>query len=172
MTPNSCEFGRCRGRSSDIASFCAATLPDHVRPGVFLVRWLTKLIPRSRRAALPNGALVVVRGMTQDEPAISIRQAVQFQRRFPDFGRYGLSGFVAANDDEVVDLGAHHLDPFARLFVFEVSELIGAGFEVVATFRNPHVTITFVEEPEAGVGRLLALRHEIRNNPAFREEGR
>ena len=130
------------------------------------------LIPRIRRAALPIGARIVVRGMTQDEPAISIRQAVQFQRRFPDFGRFGLSGFVAANDDEVVDLGAHHLDRFARLFVFELSDLVTAGFEVVATFRNPHVTITFVEEPGAGVERLLALRHEIRNNPAFREEGR
>ena len=105
-----------------------------------------ELIPRIRRASLPNDVRVVVRGMTQDEPAISIRQAVQFRRRFPDFGRYGLSGFVAANDDEIADLGAHHLDRFARLFVFEVGELTAAGFEVVATFRNPHVTIAFVEE--------------------------
>lgn len=91
---------------------------------------------------------------------------------FPDFGRFGVSGFIARNDDEVDDLGAHHLDRFATLAVFGLADVLAAGFEVVATFRNPHVTIAFSDLPEVGVARLLSIPHETRRNPAFREEGR
>lgn len=38
-----------------------------------------------------------------------------------------------------------------------------------AAFRSPHVTIAFVDPPEVAVERLLAVRHEPRRNPAFRE---
>ena len=110
--------------------------------------------------------------MSDDEPEVSIRQASQFRRRYPDFGRFGISGFVARDDDEVGDLGAHHLDRFAVLNVFGLADVLAAGFEVVATFRSPHVTIAFVDPPEVAVVRLLAVRHESRRNPAFREEGR
>ena len=110
--------------------------------------------------------------MSDDEPAASIRQALQFRRRFPTWDRYGISGFIARSDDEVDDLGAHHLDRFETLLVFEIVDVLTAGFEVVATFRSPHVTITFTELPAVGVERLLALRHQEKRNPAFREEGR
>lgn len=103
---------------------------------------------------------------------MSIRQASQFRRRYPDFYRFGISGFIARNEDEIVDLGAHHLDRFAQLNVFDLSDVLAAGFEVVATFRSPHVTIAFADPPGVAIVRLLSVRHETRRNPAFREEGR
>lgn len=60
--------------------------------------------------------------------------------------------------------------PFSRLFAFELDVLVAAGFDVVATFRSPHVTIVFTEPPEAAVVRLFALPHLTITNPAFREE--
>ena len=50
-------------------------------------------IPRIRRAGIPADALLVVRGEDTDDPAVAARQAVQFRRRYPDWGRYGVSAF-------------------------------------------------------------------------------
>jgi hypothetical protein len=55
---------------------------------------------------------------TDIEPETSIRHAVLFQRRFPGWGRYGLSAFYARSDDEVLDLGEDRLDAFETLFVY------------------------------------------------------
>jgi hypothetical protein len=54
-------------------------------------------IPRIRRAPLPADAVIVVRGDDLD-PAIARWQAVVFRRRYPDWGRWGLSAFYARND--------------------------------------------------------------------------
>ena len=70
--------------------------------------------PRIRRAAVPVVALLVVRGVAEIEPGTSIRQAVLFQRRFPAWGRFGLSAFYARSDDEVLDLGEDRLDASRR----------------------------------------------------------
>ena len=53
-------------------------------------------VPRIRRAAIPDDAHLVVRGVAAIEPEASIRQAVLFRRRFEAWGRYGLSAFYAA----------------------------------------------------------------------------
>lgn len=126
--------------------------------------------PRIRRAAIPVDALLVVRGVAEIEPETSIRQAVLFRRRFPAWGRFGLSAFYARSDDEVLDLGEDRLEAFETLFVYSFAEVVGAGFEVVPTYRSPHVTITFYDDVELGVARLLAVPHRVVVNPASRKE--
>ena len=51
-----------------------------------------------------------------------------------------------------------------------LADVIAAGFNVVPTYRSPHVTITFYDDVDTGVARLLAVSHRIVNNPAFRQE--
>lgn len=126
--------------------------------------------PRVRRAAIPADARIVVRGADDDEPASSIRQARIFSARYPAWGRSGLSGFVVSSEDEILDLGADRLVTFPKLFAFALDVLVAAGFEVVATYRSPHVTIVFTEPPEAAVVRLFGLPHLTITNPVFREE--
>jgi hypothetical protein len=62
------------------------------------------------------------------------------------------------------------LQMFEVLFVFRLTDVVSAGFEVVPTFRSAHVTIGFYDEPAVGVARLLAVPHRDLVNPAF--EGR
>lgn len=129
-----------------------------------------KGVPRVRRAAIPADARIVVRGVDDDEPGASIRQAKIFGARYAAWGRSGLSGFIVRSEDEIFDLGADRLVRFPRCFAFELDVLAAAGFDVVATFRSPHVTIVFREPPGVAVVRLLALPHLTITNPAFREE--
>ena len=126
--------------------------------------------PRIRHAAVPDDAWLVVRGVASIEPETSRRQAELFRRRFAEWGRYGLSAYYARSDDEVLDLGKDRLDRFATLFVFRLADVIKAGFEVVPTFRSPHVTITFYDDLDTGVARLLAVSHRIVSNPTSRQE--
>jgi hypothetical protein len=100
---------------------------------------------------------------------VSLRQAELFRRRFEDWGRYGLSAFYARSQDEVLDLGEDRLSTFATLFVYRLDDVIAAGFDVVATFRSPHVTISFYDDLEAGVARLLGLAHCTVSNPGYRQ---
>ncbi len=126
--------------------------------------------PRIRHAAIPQDAWLVVRGVSEIEPDTSLRQAELFRRRFEGWGRYGLSAFYARSDDEVLDLGEDRLDAFATLFVYRLADVIEAGFEVVPTYRSPHVTITFYDDLDTGVARLLSVTHRTVNNPAYRQE--
>ena len=129
--------------------------------------------PRIRRAAIPGDALLVVRGEADDDDAdVALRQAVLFRRRYPDWGRFGLSAFYARSMDEVLDLGADPLERFGALAVFGLVALMDAGFEVVPTFRTPHVTIAFVDEPALAYRRLMDLDHQRIVNPGHRQERR
>ncbi len=129
--------------------------------------------PRIRLAAIPGDALLVARGYADaDDADVALRQAVLFRRRYPDWGRFGLSAFYARSMDELLDLGADPLERFAALAVFGLVALIDAGFEVVPTFRTPHVTIAFVEEPALAYRRLMDLDHQRVVNPGHREERR
>jgi hypothetical protein len=125
--------------------------------------------PRVRRAAVPDDAWLVVRGVASIEPETSIRQAELFRRRFQRWGRYGLSAFYARSEDEVLDLG-DRLNAFETLFVYRLDDVRRAGFEVVPTYRSPHVTITFYDDVAEGVARLLALAHRQVVNPGYRRE--
>jgi hypothetical protein len=98
--------------------------------------------PRIRRAPIPGDAVLVVRGDDLDHTT-SQHQAEAFLRRFPDWGRYGLSAYYARDDAEVDDLAADQLERFPVLAVLTVADLEADGFMVVPTFRTPHVTIAF-----------------------------
>lgn len=120
--------------------------------------------PRIRRAGIPHDALLVVRG-DDLEPTTSREQAVSFLRRFPDWGRYGLSAYYARDEDEVEDLAADQLERFPVLAVFELTALVEAGFDVVPTFRTPHVTVAFSGDLEEHLRSLVQLRPRIVENP-------
>lgn len=121
-------------------------------------------LPRIRRAPLPDDAVVVVRGDDLDS-ATARHQAVAFRRRFPDWGRWGLSAFYARNEAEVEDLGADQLERFPLLACYRVADLRAAGFEVCPTFRTPHVTIAFDGELDDRLAALIRAVHEVRVNP-------
>ena len=104
------------------------------------------------------------------EPEISRHQAELFRRRFEGWGRYGLSAFYARSDDEVLDLGEDRLDAFATLFVYRLADVIEAGFEVVPTYRSPHVTITFYDDVDTGVA--LTTSDQARTPPPAADPNR
>jgi superfamily II DNA or RNA helicase len=114
--------------------------------------------------------MLVVRGAAAIEPDTSRRQADLFRRRFPGWGRYGLSAFYARSDDEVRDLGEDRLQAFEILHVYQLADVIAAGFEIVPTFRSPHATIAFYTDLDDSVARLLAVKHRTVTNDGHRKE--
>ena len=120
-------------------------------------------IPRIRRAAIPEDAVIVVRG--EERLEVSRRLAGQFRDRFPDWERWGLSGFYARNAKEVDDFAYDQLQKFGTLRVYSLSLLIEAGFDIVPTFRTPHVTVAWRDELEGGLARLDSADHDRLQNP-------
>ena len=108
--------------------------------------------------------MLVVRGDDLN-PQTARTQAVAFRRRFPDWNRWGLSAFYARSDAEVDDLASDQLERFPVLVVFEMSALVEAGFEVVPTFRTPHVTIAFEGDLDAALVELARRGVDQRVNP-------
>lgn len=121
-------------------------------------------VPRLRQASIPEDAVLVVRGDDLN-PQTARTQAVAFRRRFPDWNRWGLSAFYARSDAEVDDLASDQLERFPVLVVFEMSALVEAGFEVVPTFRTPHVTIAFEGDLDAALVELARRGVDQRVNP-------
>lgn len=122
--------------------------------------------PRIRRAELPTDAVIVVRGDDLDL-GTSRHQAVAFRRRYPDWDRWGISAYYARNDPEVDDLPSDQLERFPEITIYRVSDLESSGFEVIPTFRTPHVTVAFTGELDAGLAALAAAIHEQRPNPYY-----
>ena len=91
-------------------------------------------------------------------------------KRFPSWGRYGLSAYQAADRADVDRLAGDQLERFATLSVFSVPTLLAAGFEVVPTFRSPHMTIAFTGSVDERLDELLALRVEVLPNPYHQEQ--
>lgn len=120
--------------------------------------------PRIRRAPIPANALMVVRGK-EPSPAIARDRAVRFRRRFPDWGRYGLSAFYGRDDTDIEDLGANQLRRFPTLEFLRCADLTAAGFELVPTFRTPHVTIAFAGDLDEWLAMLESLDVDRRANP-------
>ena len=125
--------------------------------------------PRVRRAPIPADAALVVRGDDLD-PETARAQVLAFRRRFPTWGRWGLSAFYARSDDEVDDLAADQLERFPLLVVFRIGDLEAAGFDLVPTFRTPHVTIAFTTDLDQALVTLAALGTDRRPNPYHEPE--
>jgi hypothetical protein len=120
-------------------------------------------VPRVRLAAIPEGAMLVVRG---DELLTQIleQDAQRFRRRFDEWGRFGVSGFLAADDREIDALCETRLVLFETVVVFRRDDLTAKGIEVIPTFRRPHVTLAHVEL-EGLVSGLQACDHRQLENP-------
>ncbi|MEI6623890.1 MAG: hypothetical protein WCP28_18510, partial [Actinomycetes bacterium] len=105
-----------------------------------------KGFPVIRELSIPAAARLVMRGdagVTQDALR---RRASEFRRQFPNWGRFGLSGLVAASDAEVDALCEEPpLERFASILVYDRALLLSFGIEVVPTFRVPHVTLAQID---------------------------
>lgn len=124
-------------------------------------------IPRIRTEPIPAGALVVVvRG--DDAGADDAQQATDFLRRFPDWGRYGLSAYYAETPDAIEALAEGQLERFPFLLIYDPALLTAQGVEVVPTFRKPHVTLAF-RDLDAGLATLGTVKHEHRKNQYYEE---
>ena len=108
--------------------------------------------------------MIVVRGDDLN-PLTARRQAELFRRRYPTWGRWGLSAYAAGNEAEIEDLAADQLERFPELVLYSRADLEAAGFAVIPTFRSPHVTVAFVGDLDVGLEALVATRHERRVNP-------
>jgi hypothetical protein len=119
-------------------------------------------IPRIRRQPTPKGArVVVVRG--DDDGANDAQQAEDFLRRYPDWGRYGLSAYYAETAGAIDALAAGELERFPTLLIYDPVLLAQHGVEVFPTFRTPHVTLAFFDL-DAGLDALSTVEHERRKN--------
>jgi len=126
--------------------------------------------PRLRLVASRDDAVLVVRGGENDPEAIR-SDAERFRRRFDEWGRYGVSGVLAADDHEVDVLCETRLERFATVLVFRRADLAGAGIEVVPTFRRPHVTLAHTDL-DSLVSGLRSCEHRNSTNPHHHESGR
>ena len=124
---------------------------------------MAERVPRIRRAPLPADALIVVRGDDLIEGSSQL-QAEEFRRRYSDWDRWGLSGFYACSDSDVDDLAGDQLERFPLLRLYRPAVLEAAGFQIVPTFRTPHVTIAFDGDLEVWLERLHVADHDERNN--------
>ncbi len=119
--------------------------------------------PRVRLAGVPDDVVLIVRGDELD-PILLAEDASRFRERFVDWGRFGISAFSAASDDEIDAVCQTRLVRFPTVAVFRRSDLEIAGIEVVPTFRTPHVTLCH-EQLEELVDRLVNCAHTVRVNP-------
>jgi len=110
-----------------------------------------------------------VRGGALD-PETSRADAVRFKRRYPRWGRYGISAYFAADDQEIDVLCETRLERFDMVAVFHLSTLDAAGIEVVPTFRRPHVTLAHADL-EVLVNGLRSCEPRIVNNRYHRGPG-
>lgn len=122
-------------------------------------------VPRIRLAAIPDDATLVVRGDELD-PEILRTDAARFLRRFKDWGRYGVSAFLAIDDDRAEVLCEARVARFETVVVFRLIDLVTAGIEVVPTFRRPHVTLAHTDLDALANG-LLSCDHRTLTNPHF-----
>jgi hypothetical protein len=128
---------------------------------------MPQAVPRIRSGPIPDDAVVVIRG---EDPTVVLRaDARRFRRRFPDWDRYGVSGFVARDAGEVDALCETRLVEWPSVRTFRRSALEAAGIEVVPTFRTPHVTLAHAELDDL-LRRLSDCEHEILENPYHEAE--
>lgn len=122
-----------------------------------------ELIPRIHLVAIPDDAVLVVRGDDLD-PRILRADAARFRRRFESWGRYGVSGFLADDNDEVDVLCETRLERFANVAIFRRADLVAVGIDLVPTFRRPHVTLAHADL-DSLVNGLRSCEHRALTNP-------
>ena len=76
-----------------------------------------------------------------------------------------MSGFFARNETDVEDLAADRLERFPVLRLYRPSVLEEVGFQIVPTFRTPHVTLAFGGDLDLWIDKLRTAEHVERTNP-------
>ena len=122
---------------------------------------MSQQTPRIRRQPIPADALFVVRG--DEDTDRQAEMARFFLRRFPAWGRYGLTGYHATGDVEIDLLCRAELVRFPLIVVLTRASLETAGIEVVPTFHRPHVTLAATDL--ATLLDVLATATDRRVNP-------
>jgi hypothetical protein len=119
--------------------------------------------PRVRLTPVPDDGVFVVRGDDLD-PVVLAEDATRFHERFSDWGRYGVSAFYAATDEEIDALCETRLVRFDEVAVFGRRDLETVGIEIVPTFRTPHVTLCH-PSLDGLITRLVGCDYTLRRNP-------
>ncbi len=99
---------------------------------------MSEQTPRIRRQGIPDNAHLVVRG--DEDPEVQERMARAFLRRYPSWGRYGLSGYHATGDEDVDLLCRVELVRFPFVVVLSRAA-VEEALELVPTGHRPHVTL-------------------------------
>ena len=118
---------------------------------------------------MPDAPLLVVRGGVL-EPDLTRADAIRFLRRYPRWGRYGISAYFATDDEEIAVLCETRLERFETVAVFLLSALSAVGIEVVPTFRRPHVTLAHADLDVLVTG-LCSCEYRILDNRYHRGPG-
>lgn len=117
---------------------------------------------RVRREALPDDALVVVRGGLLEITTLRADAEAAKER----FGEHGISVFGVVDDDALRELARTRVTGFEVLTLMTVGALRAVRLEPVPTFRRPHFTI-LLPDLEADLLRLLACENVIWVNPYY-----
>lgn len=120
-------------------------------------------ISRIRRSPIPPDAVLVVRGDELIDDALR-HDALNFFRRFRDWGMYGISASHATDAAEVDVLCQTKLIRFKTVVVFRLADVEALGIAVVGTFRTPHVTLAHADLEEL-VRLLQSCPNEALSNP-------
>jgi hypothetical protein len=120
-------------------------------------------LPRVRLTPIPDDGVFVVRG-DELNAVLLAEDATRFHERFSEWGRFGISAFYAASDEEIDAICQTRLIRFPLVVLFRRVDLELAGIQVVPTFRTPHVTLCH-ERLDELVERLIRCEHSERPNP-------
>ncbi len=117
---------------------------------------------RIRREALPDDALVVVRGGLLEIGTLRTDAVAAHER----FGECGVSVFGAADVKALDALLVGRLKRFDLLTVMTAGALRAAGLELAPTFRRPHYTV-MLANLEADLLRLVTCENVAWVNPHY-----
>jgi hypothetical protein len=123
-------------------------VPSSGPPGVSRKERDERANPEDPPSGNPRRRHLVVRG--DEDPEVQERMARVFLRRYPSWGRYGLSAYHASGDEDVDLLCRVELVRFPFVAVLRRPAL-EETIEIVPTGHRPHVTLA-----SAGLATLLA----------------
>lgn len=117
---------------------------------------------RTRREALADDALVVVRGgvMALDELRLDAERA---HRRF---GEYAISVLAGPDEEAIDELARTVLRRHRLLTLMTAGAIRSAGLELRPTFRRPHYSV-ILPSLDDGLNRLMTCQTVERDNPHY-----
>jgi len=118
---------------------------------------------RIRREALPDDALVVVRGGLLEPERLRSDAVTAFRR----FGEHGVSVLAAADETALDVIARTTLVGESVLTLTTVGAIRRTGLELRPTFRRPHYTV-MLPDLEPDLIRLMSCETVVRDNPHHR----